>query len=59
MVGLGALREFLADAALYSMGSADGLDTETDAVRLTTLHGCKGLEFDTVFMIGDFPHTDD
>lgn len=53
MVGLGALREFLGDAAIFSMGSPDGLDATADSVRLTTLHGSKGLEFDTVFIIGE------
>ena len=52
MEGLGALRDFLGDAAIFSMGSPDGNDPAADAVRLTTLHGSKGLEFDTVFIIG-------
>jgi len=45
-----ALTEFLEDVALVS--DVDNLREETDAVTLLTLHMAKGLEFDTVFIIG-------
>lgn len=46
-----ALNEFLEHAALFS--NVDSLDVESeDALSLITLHQAKGLEFDTVFIIG-------
>jgi len=45
-----ALTEFLEDVALVS--DVDNLREETDAATLLTLHMAKGLEFDTVFIIG-------
>ena len=45
-----ALTEFLEDVALVS--DVDNLREETDAVTLLTLHMAKGLEFDTVFIVG-------
>lgn len=47
---------FLENAAL----ATDGVEEETDTVKLMTVHGAKGLEFDTVFIPGFeeglFPH---
>jgi DNA helicase-2/ATP-dependent DNA helicase PcrA len=45
-----ALRSFLEDAALVS--DTDEADWQQDAVTMLTLHSAKGLEFDTVFMVG-------
>ena len=45
-----SMEEFLAEIAV--MSSIDTLDDETPKVRLMTMHGAKGLEFDTVFIIG-------
>lgn len=45
-----ALTTFLEDVALVS--EVDNLKEETDAATLLTLHTAKGLEYDTVFMIG-------
>lgn len=46
----GILRAFLERAALYSeMDQDSGQD---NVVRLLTIHSAKGLEFDTVFLIG-------
>ena len=45
-----ALTAFLEDVALVS--DVDNLREETDAVTLLTLHMAKGLEFDTVFIVG-------
>jgi DNA helicase-2/ATP-dependent DNA helicase PcrA len=45
-----ALTTFLEDVALVS--DVDNLKDETDAATLLTLHMAKGLEFDTVFMVG-------
>ncbi len=45
-----ALTTFLEDVALVS--DVDNLREETDAATLLTLHTAKGLEFDTVFIIG-------
>ena len=46
----GMLRLYLERAALYS--EIDELTEEDDTVRLMTIHSAKGLEFDTVFLIG-------
>jgi ATP-dependent DNA helicase UvrD/PcrA len=46
----GGLRGFLEEIALVS--DADGLEESDLSVKLMTLHAAKGLEFDTVFMIG-------
>jgi ATP-dependent exoDNAse (exonuclease V) beta subunit len=51
-VGLAALQEFLADCALMTLGVDANSDVQTEAVRLATLHGSKGLEFNTVFIVG-------
>jgi DNA helicase-2/ATP-dependent DNA helicase PcrA len=45
-----ALRSFLEDAALVS--DTDETNWDQDAVTMLTLHSAKGLEFDTVFMVG-------
>ena len=49
--GLEALTAFLEEAALQS--STDSSSKETpDSVRLITMHGAKGLEFEAVFAVG-------
>ncbi|MEI7719709.1 MAG: UvrD-helicase domain-containing protein [bacterium] len=49
-VGIEALEAFLESAALQS--DQDELKDDANAVRLMTVHAAKGLEFDTVFMVG-------
>ena len=44
------LPDFLEQVALVS--DLDSYDTETDRVSLMTMHSAKGLEFDTVFLVG-------
>jgi DNA helicase-2/ATP-dependent DNA helicase PcrA len=44
------VKAFLEDVALVS--DVDEMEEQSDAVTLMTLHAAKGLEFDTVFMIG-------
>lgn len=44
------LSEFLEEISLFT--DADRMDTTTDAVNLMTIHSAKGLEFDTVFIVG-------
>lgn len=44
------IQSFLEDVALVS--DVDELEEESDAVTLMTLHAAKGLEFDTVFIVG-------
>lgn len=52
------LSAFLEQVSLVS--DIDSLDGNTEAVTLMTLHAAKGLEFDTVFLVGMeesiFPH---
>jgi len=52
------LEEFLQQISLYT--EQDGLSEEESLVTLMTLHNAKGLEYDTVFIIGcedgAFPH---
>jgi DNA helicase-2/ATP-dependent DNA helicase PcrA len=52
------LEEYLQQISLYS--EQDGLDSEKELVTLMTLHNAKGLEYDTVFIVGceegAFPH---
>jgi DNA helicase-2/ATP-dependent DNA helicase PcrA len=52
------LEEYLQQISLYT--EQDGLRDEEQLVTLMTLHNAKGLEYDTVFMIGcedgAFPH---
>ena len=54
----GSLEEFLQQIALFS--EQDNLRDEQGLLTLMTLHNAKGLEFDTVFIIGledgVFPH---
>jgi DNA helicase-2/ATP-dependent DNA helicase PcrA len=49
--GMPALGRFLEDAALMSATDMASKD-EPDAVRLMTMHGAKGLEFEAVFAVG-------
>ncbi len=46
----GILRLYLERAALYS--EVDEMADADDTVRLMTIHSAKGLEFDTVYLIG-------
>lgn len=46
----GGLREFLEEVAL--MAEADTYSGEQERVALMTLHAAKGLEFDSVFLVG-------
>jgi len=52
------LEEYLQQISLYS--EQDGLSSEQELVTLMTLHNAKGLEYDTVFIVGceegAFPH---
>jgi DNA helicase-2/ATP-dependent DNA helicase PcrA len=52
------LEEYLQQISLYS--EQDGLKEEQELVTLMTLHNAKGLEYDTVFIVGcedgAFPH---
>jgi DNA helicase-2/ATP-dependent DNA helicase PcrA len=52
------LEEYLQQISLYT--EQDGLRDEQELVTLMTLHNAKGLEYDTVFIIGcedgAFPH---
>jgi DNA helicase-2/ATP-dependent DNA helicase PcrA len=45
-----SLAKFLEDVALVA--DIDNYNEDTDAAALMTLHSAKGLEFDTVFLIG-------
>ena len=46
----GSLFDFLNETALYTDIQRD--DSGTDRVHLMTIHSAKGLEFDTVFLVG-------
>jgi DNA helicase-2/ATP-dependent DNA helicase PcrA len=52
------LEEYLQQISLYT--EQDGLSSDESLVTLMTLHNAKGLEYDTVFMVGceegSFPH---
>ena len=52
------LEEYLQQISLYS--EQDGLQDEESLITLMTLHNAKGLEYDTVFIVGcedgAFPH---
>ena len=52
------LEEYLQQISLYS--EQDGLQAEESLITLMTLHNAKGLEYDTVFIVGcedgSFPH---
>jgi DNA helicase-2/ATP-dependent DNA helicase PcrA len=54
-----SVEEFLQQVALFS--EQDGLSDDDGVVTLMTLHNAKGLEYDTVFMLGMedgvFPHS--
>ena len=50
--GLAGLAEFVQEVALLT-GDEGAL--EAPGVRLMTVHGAKGLEFDTVFFCGALP----
>ncbi len=45
-----SLSDFLARLALYAPEEESG--AQEDAVWLSTIHGVKGMEFDTVFLVG-------
>ncbi|MBR2743300.1 MAG: UvrD-helicase domain-containing protein [Clostridia bacterium] len=45
-----SLRRFLEEIALYT--DLDSHDSTADSVTMLTIHSAKGLEFDTVFLIG-------
>jgi DNA helicase-2/ATP-dependent DNA helicase PcrA len=46
-------QDFLAQILLLNSETSDRhVDTEADAVKLTTVHQAKGLEYDVVFVIG-------
>jgi DNA helicase II / ATP-dependent DNA helicase PcrA len=55
---LAPLEEFLQQISLYT--EQDGLREEESLITLMTLHNAKGLEYDTVFIVGcedgAFPH---
>ena len=44
------LAGYLADVALYT--DLDNYDKDADSVVMMTIHSAKGLEFDTVFLVG-------
>ena len=44
------LAGYLADVALYT--DLDNYDRDADSVVMMTIHSAKGLEFDTVFLVG-------
>ena len=46
----GSLFEFLSETALYTDFDRD--DNSADRVSMMTMHSAKGLEFDTVFVVG-------
>ena len=46
----GSLFEFLSETALYT--DLDRDDQSADRVMMMTMHSAKGLEFDTVFIVG-------
>jgi ATP-dependent DNA helicase UvrD/PcrA len=56
--GVSPLEEFLQQISLYT--EQDGLREEESLITLMTLHNAKGLEYDTVFIVGcedgAFPH---
>jgi len=59
MINTKALEEFLERVALIQ--DTDSISTGTKAVTLMTLHSAKGLEFESVFIVGVeegiFPHS--
>lgn len=49
--GMGPLQAFLNDAALFSPDDM-AAERDSNAVRLSTIHASKGLEFPVVFSVG-------
>jgi DNA helicase II / ATP-dependent DNA helicase PcrA len=46
-------QDFLAQILLLNSETSDRhVDPDTDAIKLTTVHQAKGLEYDVVFLIG-------
>lgn len=54
--GMGPLQAFVNDAALFSPDDM-AAERESNAVRLSTIHAAKGLEFPVVFLIGGIHFT--
>jgi DNA helicase II / ATP-dependent DNA helicase PcrA len=58
LAGSTPLEEFLQQISLYT--EQDGLRPDESLITLMTLHNAKGLEYDTVFIVGceegSFPH---
>ena len=56
--GIASLEEFLDEISLVS--DVEEHKNDTDVVTLMTIHSAKGLEFDSVFLVGMeegiFPH---
>lgn len=54
------LLEYLEEAALIREDKEEDEDTDSSGVSLLTIHSAKGLEYDTVFIVGCeerlFPH---
>ena len=48
--GIELLQEFLYDVALVS--DTDNIDEKAEKISLMTIHSAKGLEFDTVYIVG-------
>src|SRR5690606_12529306 len=47
------MQDFLAQIVLLNSETSDRhVDPDTEAIKLTTIHQAKGLEYDVVFLIG-------